>query len=181
MGFKSKRLVLKEKSIKKYWNDLDSESLSPILNEMDSKETWVVNTHPAIIFQIHNFAHSLNENFIPDEKFREYTDSLIIVLAYINTSWCLRFLKWLEERKNSSLTKLIFDCSLKKEINYYDEDNDEDTGYLTPNELILDRMIAIKNLNMIQKIFNPERCSSIYTLLSEYETQSFAQDSQEYN
>lgn len=103
------------------------------------------------------------------------------MLAYINTSWCLRFLKWLEERKNSSLTKLIFDCSLKKEINYYDEDNDEDTGYLTPNELILDRMIAIKNLNMIQKIFNPERCSSIYTLLSEYETQSFAQDSQEYN
>lgn len=38
MGFKSKRLVLKEKSIKKYWNDLDSESLSPILNEMDSKK-----------------------------------------------------------------------------------------------------------------------------------------------
>ena len=80
-----------------------------------------------------------------------------------------RFLKWLDDYRTPVLNKLSI--SAVSNANQFTGITGE---YITPSELYIDRMIAIKQLSLLNHIFNEERSNMIDVLLEKLEVQNYA-------
>ena len=168
-----KKLALTESMIRKYWNNQDPDIIAPVLKEMDSKESWVVTRDPSVGYALKKFAEILKKETVSDEEIHKNVDYILTVLAYMNSSWAFRLLKWFDEYRNSVLMKLVIKSTLS--VNDY---NSVMSEYLTPSELFIDRMIALKNLSLISSIFSEERSNKIDSFLKIFEQKEYSEENQ---
>lgn len=166
--YNNRNITLKEKLIDKFWNNYDKETIAPILKEMDSKEKWVVANDPMVVFDLNEIMKKIKKTELPDEILieKENIDLLITILAYMHTSWAMRILKWFDDYRNAVLVKMTMSCLIqgKREENSYE---------LTPSQLYMERMVAIKNMMIISSIFNPDKIRALNNILASYEDSQF--------
>lgn len=166
-----RQLALKERLINKFWNNYDPDIIAPILNEMDKKETWVVAKEPIMSKPLNNIVELLKNTDLQDSSFTKNNnlEILITMLAYMNTSWAMRVLKWLDENRNHIFLKITVTCALNSQ-------RSQDEIYLTPSQLYIDRLIAIKNLNILASIFDEKRVGTVSAFLNTFEEKQFESD-----
>lgn len=163
-----RNMILRERLVDKFWNNYDKELIAPILKEMDKKENWVVAKDITVANELQKIIELLKNEDLHDSTIvkSHNLDIFITLLAYMNSSWAFRVLKWLDDYRNPVLLKLTVSCSLNSK-------REEDEMNLTPSQLYIDRMLAIKNLSIIGEIFNKDRIASLSAFLDTYETSQF--------
>ena len=147
----NRKLVLTDSMIRRYWMNNDDPMVMKALYEMDKKENWVLVKNPAITYELKNMADNpKDEENVDNEQIVANLEDLIMILAYMNTSWVFRILKWFEEYRNMVLFQLV----LKSQLMARRED---DYGFVSPGQLMLDRFLMLKNLSLVGSIFDLER------------------------
>ena len=137
---------------------------------MDSKEHWTsIMSDINIVPLLKEFTRLITDEQLTDKAIYSKTDDILTILAYMKSSWMFRFLKWLDDYRTPVLNKLSI--SAVSNANQFTGITGE---YITPSELYIDRMIAIKQLSLLNHIFNEERSNMIDVLLEKLEVQNYA-------
>lgn len=166
-----KKLILSNNVVQRFWTTEDPEILAPVLQEMDSKENWTkISRDGAVKKFLNEFTKIIASEQTLDKDICKCADNILTITAYLSSSWSFRFLKWLDDYKNPVLNKLTITAMINSE--QYSDYNEE---YMSPSELYIDRMIAVKQLSLLSKIFSPEREQMINTLLQKAENEYYAQ------
>lgn len=165
---KAKKLLLTSTNVGKFWNEIDSEILAPTLQEMDKRESWVLNSDAAVAYHLRTMSNHIKEDRANDIfSKKENIDNIITLLAYINSSYAFRLLKWFDDNSGNLLLKLVTQAQINI-VNFA-----MDSDFSTPSEVFMERMVAVKKLSLIGTIFNPQRTTAIDTLLKSVEAESY--------
>lgn len=177
------KTLLTHNSIKKYWLNIDADILAPLLFEMDSKEEdWTLVASPVVHKALKDFFETMkkiegqHQEPVPDSVIKDHIEDLFFVLAYIPTSWCFRLLKWIDENRNSVLNKLLV-FAFRPSASYLAMY--ENTGRISPVELLIDRIYTIKNLSLVAKVFSQERTIFIENFLDKMEKTHYGDKTQQ--
>lgn len=168
---KNKKLLLNDLPVKNYWKNESPNFIAPVLQEMDSKENWTsIMSDVNIVPLLKEFIRLVTDENLNDKALYAKTDDILTILAYMKSSWMFRFLKWLDDYRTPVLNKLFISA-----VNNTNQFTGIVGEYITPSELYIDRMLAIKQLSLLNHIFNEERSNMIDVLLEKIEVQNYAQ------
>lgn len=136
-----------------FWHDYDKKTLYRIVTSLEGIESWAADADPNVekaLMQLGEDLDHLSEFEITDEAV------LIKVLANIRTSRALRLMQFIDVLKPGTASKLLI----------YAEEHTKDPS--TKNryaELFLKRNLAFERLQLLGRVFAPERINLVLKAL----------------
>ena len=167
----NKHIVLNDNLVYTYWSKYDSDMIAPILKEMDDKDLWAVNSKPLVMAEIEKLCSIITDiEKLSDKSLNrpQNIDVLITILAYMQSSWAFRILKWFDDYRPSVLLKVTLQAS--------NSPQNDDEEYLSPKRLFIDRMVALRNMCILSEIFNPEKMSQLEIFLDHLNKEEYPDD-----
>ena len=168
---KNSKLILSDSTVRRFWVNHSPDIVAPVLQEMDSKETWTskIMKDDNVISLLREFTRLIASiKTITDKDVYNKHDDILTLLAYMNSSWAFRFLKWLDDYRNPVLMKLTLSATTNA-----NQISSIDRAYITPSELYIDRMIALKQLSLLAHVFSEERSAVIDNIINIKEEESY--------
>lgn len=141
-------LILLDTYVQDYWTKRDRR-LSRILRVMDNVEYWVLEDEE-------DFAQGINRlgrhmSMAEPEQLEKVSDQLVIVLAYMSSSKAIRLINWLEEHHPDVFQRLVHRLPSHERSK--------------AAKLLSTRLRVLQSLDLISKVFNPQRSHRIQSWL----------------
>ncbi len=183
-------LRLNNAIVNAYWQR-ENKDLHSVLNAMDEKETWCLDNQATVSSKLLKFCDLLNK--AEDiNSLKTKISEFLTVLAYIHSSKAFRILKWIDENhshlsiKLVSTSQIIIKRNKNRHSSSFDDDEDEDNEFNedvsyyshTPEQLFIDRLMALKYLTLTNKIFSDTRGYIVDMYLKKVE-ESLKEESEE--
>jgi hypothetical protein len=146
----SDKLILLDTFVKEYWGKKDKR-LQRILKVMDQVEFWVPDDDEDIDEEISEIGVALAD--ASEETIESAIGSLITALAYMSSSKSLRILAWLEDAHPDLFRSFLLRL--------------DDHTMPKAAKLSSKRMKVIQSLNLMGKVFHPNRSQRIVAWLRE--------------
>lgn len=141
-----------------FWHDYDRRTLYRIVTSLEGIESWAADTDPevdAILKELGEGLDQINDFDLNDEG------SVIKVLANIHSSRALRLMQFLDVMKPGSASKLLI---------HAEEHTKEGQVKDKYCELFLKRNLTFERLQLLARVFAPERINLILKALENSST-----------
>ena len=140
-------------SVHSFWHDYDRRTLYRIVTSMEGIETWAADDDPRVAEALSKLGAALDN--IHDIEINDEA-SLVKVLANIRSSRALRLMQFLDGLKPGTASKLLI----------YAEEQTKDPTHKNPfADLFLRRNLAFERLQLLGRVFAPERINLILKAL----------------
>lgn len=136
-----------------FWHDYDKKTLYRIVTSLEGIESWAADADPSVekaLMQLGENLDHLSEFEITDEAI------LIKVLANIRTSRALRLMQFIDVLKPGTASKLLI---------YAEEHTKDAASKNRYAELFLKRNLAFERLQLLGRVFAPERINLVLKAL----------------
>lgn len=136
-----------------FWHDYDKRTLYRIVTSMEGIEVWAADADPRVeeaLMRLGSALDDLTDFEINDEA------SLIKVLANMRSGRALRLMQFLDVLKPGTASKLLI---------YAEEQTKEGTHKNKYAELFLKRNLAFERLQLLGRVFAPERINLVLKAL----------------
>lgn len=135
---------LSEKATESHWRD--SALMYNLLSQMEEKESWALDDHPAIRDAMEEWAANHAETM--GDQATAKSDHFIRFLSFIRSKRAMRVLQALELQNPGVTSDMLYEC-LKQ-----DTDSPEDRRH---QQVFRDRLIAISHVGALDRMFSEER------------------------
>lgn len=136
---------LSEKATESHWRDL-STLMHSLLSQMEEKESWALDDHPAIRDAMEEWAANHAETM--GDQAKAQSDNFIRFLSFIRSKRAMRILQALELKNPGVTSDLLYEC-LKQGA-----DSPDDRRH---QQIFRDRLIAISHVGALDRMFSEER------------------------
>lgn len=143
-------LILLDTYVQEFWEKKDKR-LSRILKIMDNVEYWVFDDEEQFTQGLNRIGRYISSDDINPKKIEEVLEDLVTVMAYSSSSKALRILNWLEEHYPELFQKMMGG------LDHHDRPK--------AAQLTGARLKVFKNLDLMGKIFSPNRSQKITSWL----------------
>lgn len=140
-------------AVHRFWHDYDKRTLYRIVTSMEGIEAWAADQDPAIeqgLIHLGNNLEGLSDFEITDEAV------LIKILANTRSSRALRLMQFLDVLKPGTASKLLI---------YAEEQTKDAANKNRYAELFLKRNLAFERLQLLARVFAPERINLVLKAL----------------
>ncbi len=140
-------------AVHRFWHDYDKRTLYRIVTSMEGIEAWAADQDPSIeqsLIYLGNQLDTLSEFELTDESV------LIKFLANTRTSRALRLMQFLDVLKPGTASKLLI---------YAEEQTKDAANKNRYAELFLKRNLAFERLQLLARVFAPERINLVLKAL----------------
>ena len=144
------KLQLSKLDVRHYWAKHDSK-MAKIIHLMENMETWVVDDVESVSKELVGLGKSMMD--AQRHILGRNTEELIIIMAYISCGKALRIMNWIDENHAPLSLHSIMEARQS-------EDFEE-------GKLMIDRLKTLKSVNLLSKVFSPDRMRMIIQLLKE--------------
>lgn len=141
-------LILLDTYIRDHWKKKDAR-LYRTLRLMDNVEFWVLDEDEEFSDKISGLGNLLSN--AKQDQIESCIGSLITVIAYTSSSKAIRIVNWIEEEYPDLFQKMMSSV--------------HSHPYPKSAKLFLTRLKTLKNLDLISRIFNPDRSQRINSWL----------------
>jgi intracellular multiplication protein IcmW len=135
-----------------FWHDYDKRTLYRIVTSMEGIETWAADDDPKVeeaLLQLGNALDEISDFEITDEG------AVVKILANMRSGRALRLMQFLDVLKPGTASKLLI---------YAEEQTKE--GHKNPQaNLFLKRNLAFERLQLLGRVFAPERMNLVLKAL----------------
>lgn len=141
------------KAIHGFWHDYDKRTLYRIITSMEGIEEWTADNDPQaeeLLLRLGAHLDEITDFEITDEA------TLIKVLANIKVGRALRLMQFLDALKPGSASKLLV---------YAEEQSKDPVNKNRYADLFLKRNLAFERLQLLGRIFAPERINLVLRAL----------------
>jgi hypothetical protein len=143
-------LDLRKPVVTHYWQEKDPR-MARILLWMETVEDWMLDDHHDVSAALRSLAIDIqrsNKSFV-----KELSQDWLTVLAYLSSSRALRLVDWFEHSNSSTsgALDLVQTARAMKHDEY--------------SLILLDRLQAMRTLNLLGKIFSSKRLENVISLL----------------
>jgi hypothetical protein len=141
-------LILLDTYVQEHWTRKDRR-LARILRVMDNVEGWVFEDEEDFPKMVNKMGRALSS--VGSEEIQRGIKLLVVILAYMSSSKALRLLNWLEETHPKVFQAMVESLP----------------GHERPRaaRLFQTRLRVMNNLDLMGKVFNPNRSQRITTWL----------------
>lgn len=146
----SNLIDLQDTAISKHWEKGDKSILS-ILDNMQDRETWVIDGNEELINAIIEWAGNASRSDL-EIAIEENPESIIKLLAFMKSTRSLVLIQKFEEFFPGTTSELLLE-SLDKIVA-----NDGDTR---AERVLRDRLVALFRVDLLERIFSDERSEKI--------------------
>lgn len=144
---------LSVEGVHSFWYDYDKRTLYRIVTSMEGIESWITDDDPRVDAALKQLGDNL-EN-LPDFELQDEA-VLIKILATIHAGRALRLMQYLDVKKPGTASKLL----VYAEDQTKDKDNKNKYA-----DLFLKRNLAFERLQLLGRVFAPERINLILKAL----------------
>jgi hypothetical protein len=137
-------LILLDTFVKEFWEKKDKR-LSRVLSAMDNVEFWVFEEEEGFAQGVNRIGRYMSE--ASPEKIEQVIDNLVVLMAYMSSSKSMRMLNWIEENHPQIFQKMM--ARLPQHF------KPKAAGLLGA------RMRVMNNLELMGRVFNPQRSQRI--------------------
>lgn len=136
-------------SVHAFWHDYDKRTLYRIVTSMEEIELWTSDDDPAVEAALLRLGERL-DSVRNIENIDEAT--VIKILANTRSARALRLMQFLDTLKPGTAAKLLM----------YAEEKNKDSSKKDPDaELFLKRNLAFERLQLLTRVFSPERINLV--------------------
>lgn len=140
-----------------FWHDYDKRTLYRIVTSMEGIESWAADKDPRVEEALLRLGACLDD--VQDFEFNDEA-SMVKLLANIRSGRALRLMQFLDVLKPGTASKLLI----------YAEEQTKDENKNKYADLFLKRNLAFERLQLLGRVFAPERINLILKALeSEHE------------
>ena len=140
-----------------FWHDYDKRTLYRIVTSMEGIESWAADQDPKVEEALLRLGACLDD--VQDFELNDEA-SVVKLLANIRSGRALRLMQYLDVLKPGTASKLLI----------YAEENTKDENKNKYADLFLKRNLAFERLQLLGRVFAPERINLILKALeSEHE------------
>jgi len=140
-------------SVHRFWHDYDKRTLYRIVTSMEGIEIWAADTDPQVqekLIQLGNALDQIKDFEITDEA------NLVKLLANTRSGRALRLMQFLDVLKPGTASKLLI----------YAEEQTKDPEHKNRYaDLFLKRNLAFERLQLLGRVFAPERINLVLKAL----------------
>lgn len=144
-------------SVHVFWHDYDKKTLYRIVTSMEGIETWASDNDPQVDAALNRLGEAL-ESPAPFEI--ENEGLLVKILANTRSSRALRLMQFLDTLKPGTASKLLI---------YAEEQTKDPSSHNQDANLFLKRNLAFEKLQLLGRIFAPERINLVLKALEKIE------------
>lgn len=144
-------------SVHVFWHDYDKKTLYRIVTSMEGIETWASDDDPEVDAALKQLGEILDS---PSNFEVEDENLLITILANTRSSRALRLMQFLDTLKPGTASKLLV---------YAEEKIKEAPNQNQYANLFLKRNLAFERLQLLARIFSPERINLVLKALEKIE------------
>lgn len=144
------KLNLNKPAVEFHWKCTD-QRLAKVLQMMERVEHWTVDDVESVVRELINLGKKISTS--DRDSLTSSSESILLVMAYINCGKAMRIMNWLDENHPG----LSFHYTLEAR-----QMDDTDAG-----RLMIDRLRAIKTVQLLSEIFTPSRTRLITEILKE--------------
>lgn len=144
---------LSVEGVHSFWYDYDKRTLYRIVNSMEGIENWISDDDPRVDAALKQLGDNL-EN-LPDFELQDEA-VLIKILSNIHAGRALRLMQYLDVKKPGTASKLLVFAEDQT------KDKDNKNKYA---DLFLKRNLAFERLQLLGRVFAPERINLILKAL----------------
>ncbi len=144
-------------SVHVFWHDYDKKTLYRIVTSMEGIETWASDNDRQVDEALNRLGEALES---PGPFEIENEDLLVKILANTRSSRALRLMQFLDTLKPGSASKLLM---------YAEEQNKDLFRHNQDANLFLKRNLAFEKLQLLVRIFAPERINLVLKALEKIE------------
>jgi len=155
----TEKLNLAKKSVDFHWKTQDLRMFK-ILSKMEDVESWIVDDTESVATELIMFGKKLED--VRSEKLSDKAEEVTLIMGYVFSGKSIRLLNWLD----SNFPGLSFHYVMEARHNESSE----------ASKLLLDRLKIIKNLTLLQLVFQPMRTRLISGLLEDDDDDFVSED-----
>ena len=143
-------------AVHKFWYEYDKRVLYRIVAAMEGIESWAADTDPLIDDALVQLGQALQQSTDLDDIEEA---SIVKVFANIRLGRALRLMQFLDTLEPGTASKLLI----------YAEDHTKEEGKKDPYaDLFLKRNLAFERLQLLVRVFAPERMNLVLKALESY-------------
>lgn len=160
-------LDLSDGAVATYWKKSGIPNVFSTLKEMDSKEEWPKKAFrdPFVDVEFQELLRKLGDENLSDENIIASMNELVLIMAYLNSSKCIRMIRWLEQERENVFYAFVRHLTTVVE----NHGSTDEKGYFMSEGLILHRLQQFKKLLLLNNIFSEERQNTISAALKAFE------------
>lgn len=144
-------------SVHIFWHDYDKKTLYRIVTSMEGIESWATDDDPKVNEALNHLGEALDKV----SSLEIENESLLVkILANTRSSRALRLMQFLDGLKPGTASKLLI---------YAEEQLKNSTTYSPDAALFLKRNLAFEKLQLLGRIFAPERINLVLKALEKIE------------
>lgn len=143
---------LSEKSVHQFWHDYDRRTLYRIVASMETIENWTLDSQQAVNDTLNLFGKVL-DHFTDIETLSE--EDMVKILAHTRSTRALRIMHYLDSIKPGTASKFLV----------WAENQTKDEKKNPFAEIFLKRNLAFERLQLLGRVFAPERINLVLRAL----------------
>lgn len=170
-------LDLSENAVAAFWKNYSyNEAFYIALAEMSSKDKWAQTAFQdaGVYTDLENVLNELRNEAVADSVLIARLDDLLLIMGYLKSSQALRLLYWIEKERPE-----LNGAILRKLISAIEKGKDTQDGYFLPETLLLHRLGSLKQLVLMQRVFDEKRMKRVQSFFAAFEQAEYPENAAE--